>query len=103
MGDYVIVPREATGPEIAAAIAFAQKVSLSSDYDWYRYMRELRRLLISAAPVSGMVAVDREDAAWMAEIAKELASAHIMVVTLKDRPVIKALATRLTSALESGQ
>lgn len=46
-----VVPRDATEAEIKAGVHKALSVSISGEYPWTAYMRELRAVMISAGEI----------------------------------------------------
>lgn len=48
--DFVLVPIEPTAAMLDRAVAFALNVTLSGDYNWSAYMRDVYRTMLAGAP-----------------------------------------------------
>lgn len=57
---YKVVQKSASVEAIDSGVAFALNVTLSNEYRWSDYMRDLYASMVKAAPDTGMVAVRRE-------------------------------------------
>lgn len=54
---FKVVPKSASVEAIDSGVAFALNVTLSNEYRWSDYMRDLYASMVKAAPDTGMVAV----------------------------------------------